>query len=58
MRTSGGRGYEGWIVAIPAIALLAAASLWRGGLQGLLYSLNGVIRQVWAVTVDFFRHAS
>ena len=55
MRTSGGRGYEGWITAIPVIALLVAASLASGGVDGLLYGLDGAVRQVGAAVVDFVR---
>jgi len=57
MRTSGGRGYEGWIIAIPAIALLIATSSRSGGVAGLLYDLNSALRQFGAVVVDFVRHA-
>jgi hypothetical protein len=55
MRTSGGRGYEGWIMAIPVIALLVAASLRSGGVDGLLHDLNGTVRQVGGAVVDFVR---
>ena len=55
MRTSGGRGFEGWIMAIPVIALLVAASLASGGVDGLLYGLDGVVRQVGAAVADFVR---
>jgi hypothetical protein len=57
MRTSGGRGYEGWIIAIPVIALLVATSSKSGGVAGLLYDLNSALRQCGAVVVDFVRHA-
>ena len=46
MRTSGGRGFEGWIMAIPLIALLVAASLANGGVDGLLYGIDSAVRQV------------
>jgi len=53
MRTSGGRGHEGWIMAIPLIALVVAASLGSGGVEGLLYGLDGAVRQVVASVVGF-----
>jgi hypothetical protein len=55
MRTSGGRGFEGWIVAIPLIALVVAASLSNGGVDGLLYGVNSTVREVQAAVVDFVR---
>ena len=55
MRTSGGRGHEGWIMAIPVIALLVVASVRSGGVDGLLHDLNGAVRQVRAAVVDFVR---
>ena len=55
MRTSGGRGFEGWIMAIPVIALVVAASLASGGVDGLLYGIDGAVRQVVAAVVDFVR---
>jgi hypothetical protein len=57
MRTSGGRGYEGWILAIPVIALLIVASLRTGGVEGLLYDLNSAFRDLGAAVADFVRHA-
>jgi hypothetical protein len=57
MRTSGGRGQDGWIIAIPVIAFLVAASLRSGGVAGLLYDLNGAFRHFGAAVVDFVRHA-
>ena len=55
MRTSGGRGFEGWIMAIPLIALVVAASLANGGVDGLLYGIDSTVRQVLAAVVDFVR---
>jgi hypothetical protein len=53
MRTSGGRGYEGWIMAVPLVALLVAASMASGGVDGLLLGLEGMVRQVVASVVHF-----
>ena len=55
MRTSGGRGFEGWIMAIPLIALVVAASMANGGVDGLLYGIDSTVRQVLAAVVDFVR---
>ena len=53
MRTSGGHGHEGWMMAIPLVALLAAASWANGGVDGLLYGLESAIRQVVTVMIGF-----
>ena len=53
MRTSGGRGHEGWIIAVPVIALLAATSRANGGVDGLLSGIDGAVRQILAVMMDF-----
>ena len=55
MRTSGGRGFEGWIMAVPLVALLVAASLTSGGVDGLLSGLDGALRQIWSATTDLVR---
>jgi hypothetical protein len=55
MRNSGGRGFEGWITAFPLIALVVAASLANGGVDGLLYGLDSTVRQLLAAVVDFVR---
>jgi len=53
MRTSGGRGAEGWIMAIPIVALIVAASMSSGGLNFSLISLERVVRQTITAVVDF-----
>ena len=55
MRTSGGRGAEGWIMAIPIFALVVAASMSAGGLDAMLISLEGAIRQTFTAVADFVR---
>lgn len=52
MRISGGRGFEGWITAIPLVALVVAASMAHGGVDGLLYGLDSTVRQVLSALVD------
>jgi hypothetical protein len=55
MRTSGGRGFEGWIVSIPLIALVVAASQVHGGVDGLLYGIDSTVRAVLAAAMNFVR---
>jgi hypothetical protein len=44
MRTSGAGGSEGWIMAIPIVALIVAASAAAGGPEALLMSLESTVR--------------
>lgn len=44
MRTSGGRGADAWMLAIPVIALLVAGSLSEGGVDAVLLRLESIIR--------------
>lgn len=53
MRTSGGRGHEGWIMAIPLIALLAVSSLSTGGIDGALFALEDTLRHTAASVAQF-----
>ena len=55
MRISGGRGHEGWLIAISLIGLLVVASLASGGVDGLLDGVDGAVRQVVAAVVGFVR---
>ena len=55
MRTSGGRGAEGWIMAIPMLALIVAGSMASGGVDSVLILLEGVIRQTLTSVVDFIK---
>ena len=55
MRTSGGRGAEGWIMAIPLLALIIAATMSAGGVDGMFITLEGVVRSTFASLVDFVR---
>ena len=55
MRTSGGRGFEGWMLIVPLLALLVSGSLSLGGIEGTLISLEGFIRQTVTSVVDFVR---
>jgi hypothetical protein len=53
MRTSGGRGAEGWIMAIPIVALLVAASASNGGANGMLLMLETTVRRTVTSMLDF-----
>lgn len=56
MRTSGGRGGEGWIMAIPIIALLVVSSMSAGGLDAMLVMLERTIRETLASVGVFIRN--
>ena len=53
MRTSGARGAEGWIMAIPIFALIVASTMSAGGVDGMLIMLEGVVRTTISSVVDF-----
>ena len=55
MRTSGGRGAEGWITAIPILALMVAASMSLGGPDAMLRMLDDTIRTTIASVADLVR---
>ena len=52
MRTSGGRGAEGWIMGIPIFALIVASTMSAGGVDGMLIMLEAVIRTTITSVVD------
>jgi hypothetical protein len=54
MRTSGGRGAEGWILAIPLAAMFAAATMSHGGAHAMLIQLESTIRETFGAVVNFF----
>lgn len=47
MRTSGGRGADAWMLAIPVIALLVAGSMSAGGFDAVLLQLESAIRHTF-----------
>ena len=55
MRTSGGRGNEGWIVAIPIVGLIVAAMMSTGGTDGMLIVLEAVVRTAMTSVGDLVR---
>ena len=55
MRTSGGRGADSWIVAIPIVALIVASTMSAGGIDGMLMMVDDLIRTTFTAVVDFVR---
>jgi len=55
MRTSGGRGAEGWIVVIPVAALLVAMTMNGGGAHETLLAMERVIRDTVTTAFQFVR---
>ena len=55
MRTSGGRGAEGWMLGIPIAALLFAASQSAGGTETMLIMVESTVRQTFTAAFDFVR---
>ena len=53
MRTSGGRGAEGGIMAIPIAALIIAASASNGGADGMLLMLESAVRSTMTNAMAF-----
>lgn len=53
MRTSGGRGAEGWIMAIPILALIVASSMSLGGADGMILMLESTVRTTVTSVVEF-----
>ena len=55
MRTSGGRGAEGWMLGIPIAALLFAASQSAGGTETMLMMLESTVRSTFTTAFEFVR---
>ena len=53
MRASGGRGADAWMLAIPVIALVVAASTSAGGLNAVLLTLESTIRHTFSAGIAF-----
>ena len=53
MRTSGGRGAEGWILAIPLAAMFAAAAMRNGGPHAMLLLIESTVRETFSAVVSF-----
>ena len=54
MRTSGARGAEGWILAIPLAAMFVAATMSNGGAHAMLLFLESTVRETLGAVVSFF----
>ena len=52
MRTSGGRGADAWMLAIPVLALVVAGSMSAGGMDALLLTLESAIRHTFTAGVE------
>lgn len=55
MRTSGGRGADAWMLAIPVAALVVAGSMSAGGVDALLITLESAIRHTFMAAGAFVR---
>jgi hypothetical protein len=53
MRTSGGRGAEGWIVVIPIAALMVAMTMTNGGAHETVLTLERMFRETLTSAVAF-----
>jgi hypothetical protein len=53
MRTSGGRGGDAWMLAVPVLALVVAATMSEGGLDAALLTLESAIRHTFMAGVEF-----
>ena len=53
MRASGGRGADAWMLTIPVVALMVAASMSSGGLNALLLTLESTIRHTFNAGLTF-----
>jgi hypothetical protein len=53
MRTSGGRGADPWMLAIPVLALVVAGSLSAGGFDAMLLKLESTVRHTFIAGLDF-----
>jgi hypothetical protein len=58
MRTSGERGTERWIVAIPILALIVVSAMSTGRIDSLLVLIGDFVRSLSTAVVDFARTLS
>ena len=52
MRTSGGRGADAWMLAVPVAALLVAGTMSAGGFDAMLLQLESVIRHTFSAGLN------
>jgi hypothetical protein len=53
MRTSGGRGADAWMLAIPVLALAIAGTVSAGGFNAMLLQLESAVRHTLNAGLDF-----
>ena len=53
MRASGGRGADAWMLTIPVVALVVAASMSAGGLNAVLLTVESTIRHTFNAGLAF-----
>lgn len=53
MRTSGGRGAEGWIIVIPLAALMIAMTMTNGGAHQTVLMLERMVRETFTSALQF-----
>ena len=53
MRMSGGRGADAWMILIPVLALAVAGTMSNGGLEGVVLTLEHVIRNAVTASLEF-----
>jgi hypothetical protein len=58
MRTSGGRGAEGWIIVIPVVALMVAMMMTNGGAHETVLTLERMVRETFTSLVEFVQRLS
>lgn len=55
MRSSGGRGADAWMIAIPLLAVLVVGAMAGGGPDAALLTLERTVRQVITAGWEFAR---
>lgn len=55
MRSSGGRGADAWMILIPVLALAAAGTMSSGGVDGVLLTIEHVIRNTITASVELVK---
>ena len=53
MRASGGRGADAWMLPIPVVARVVAASMSAGGLNAVLLTVESTIRHTFNAGLAF-----
>jgi hypothetical protein len=53
MRASGGRGADAWMLTIPVVALVVAASMSAGGMNAALLTIESTVRHTLTAGLAF-----